>query len=294
MGELAYVNGTYCPIEEAVVSIEDRGFQFGDGIYEVIAVYNGRPFQLDGHLRRLERSAEMIALDLDVEAMRIEPIVIEGVRRSGLTDVYVYIQITRGCAPRAHAVPEGLSPTVVMTFKPLVPLSIDVREKGIAVMTTPDLRWRNCCVKAITLLPNVLAKSEAVRRGYDDALFVSDDGHVREATSGNVFTVRDSVIHTPPRDERVLHGITQSFIMACAETIGLRFVETHLPLDEMMQADEVFVSSTAVEVLAVRSIDDRPIAGGKVGPVTTRLHLAFQDGVRRNTAPSIQQKSATA
>jgi D-alanine transaminase len=269
------VNGLFCPIEQATVSIEDRGFQFGDGVYEVIVSYNGRPFLLKEHMRRLRRSAAAIGLDYDFDASPLEPVLEEGLKRGGLADAMVYIQMTRGVAPRRHPVPERIRPTIVMTFKALNRIPDEVRRRGVSLMTTRDTRWARCVVKAITLLPNVLAKTEALRRGYFDALFVTGSGEVRESTSANVFIVDGGRIRIPPRDDSVLHGITQAFIMTLAKDIDLPVEERTVDLNVLRQADEVFLSGTTVEVLPVTSIDGHLIGDGKVGPITTRLSEAF-------------------
>ncbi len=275
MGELAYVNGAFGPIAEAKVSIEDRGFQFGDGIYEVIAAYGGRLFLVEQHMKRSRRSAAGIALDYDFDGRPLEPIIMEGLRRSELRDALVYIQITRGAAPRSHAIPPGLSPTVVMTFKPLPTIPEDLRRRGARVITMLDNRWANCYIKAITLLPNILAKNEALRRGYDDAIFVTASGEVHECTSANIFTVADGCLHIPVRDESILHGITQGFLIECASGIGVPVREAPVPIESLRRADEVFMSGTAAEVLAITSIDDRPVGSGRVGQITQRMYDEF-------------------
>ena len=280
MGELAYVNGVFGPIAEAKVSIEDRGFQFGDGIYEVIVAYDGRLFLVEQHMRRLRRSAAGIALDYDFEARPLEPIIAEGLRRSELRDALIYIQITRGAAPRSHTIPAGLTPTVVMTFKPLPRLRDELRERGARVITMPDIRWANCYIKAITLLPNVLAKNEALRKGYNDAIFVTADGEVRECTSANIFIVSGGSLLIPPRNESILHGVTQGYLIELASSIRLNVREEVIHVELLRRADEVFMSGTAAEVLAITSIDDRPVGNGRVGPITQRLYDEFLSRTR--------------
>lgn len=275
MGELAYVNGVFGPIAEAKVSIEDRGFQFGDGIYEVIAAYKGKLFLVERHMSRLRRSAAGIGLEYDFEGRALEPIIADGLRRSELGDAMVYIQITRGVAPRSHAIPKGLTPTVVMTFKPLPRLPDGLRERGANVITTVDTRWANCYIKAITLLPNILTKNEALRRGYDDAIFVTADGEVRECTAANVFLVKTGDLFFPVRNESILRGVTQGFLIECAQAIGIGVRESTIPVESLRRADEVFMSGTAAEVLAITSIDDRPVGDGRVGPITQRLYEEF-------------------
>jgi len=275
MAELAYVNGVFGPIAEAKVSIEDRGFQFGDSIYEVIVAYGGRLFLVERHLQRLRRSAAGIGLDYDFDARPLEPIITDGLRRSELGDALIYIQLTRGAAPRSHAIPAGLTPTVVMTFKPLLRLPVDLRARGAKVITTLDSRWANCYIKATTLLPNVLAKNDALRRGYDDVIFVTADGQVRECTSANIFLVTGGDLLFPPRNESILHGVTQGFLIECAEAIGVGVKEEPIPVESLRRADEAFMSGTAAEVLSITLIDDRPVGDGRVGPITQRLYDEF-------------------
>ncbi len=275
MSEVAYVNGVYGPIAEAKVSIEDRGFQFGDGVYEVIVAYNGKPFLLDRHMRRLRKSAAGISLDYDFDGKPLEPIIGEGLRRSELGDAMVYLQITRGVAPRSHAIPAGMTPTVVMTFKPLPAIPEELRRRGAKVVTTLDTRWAHCYIKAITLLPNILAKSDAIRRGYDDAIFVTASGEVRECTSANIFAIKEGAIRFPLRTESILHGVTQGYLLELARAAGLRVQEESVSVDSLRNADEVFMSGTVGEVLAITSIDDRPVGNGNVGPITQRLYDEF-------------------
>ncbi|MBU0719440.1 MAG: aminotransferase class IV [Planctomycetes bacterium] len=272
MMELAYVNGTFGPIAEAKVSIEDRGFQFGDAVYEVIASYHGELFQFDAHLRRLRGSAAGIGLEFDFDAYPLESVIVEGLERTGLRDATVYIQITRGVAPRCHVVEKTPTPTVVMTFKPRVEVPEDLRKRGIRAMTILDQRWANCFIKAVTLLPNVLARQEALRRGYDDAIFVTATGEVRECVAANLFIVEQGRITIPPRTASILHGVRQAFVIECAAELGFTVEERAFDVETMCRADEVLMSSTAIEVLGVTRIDGRTIGDGKVGPITKQLY----------------------
>lgn len=280
MPEIAYVNGVYSSPADAKISIEDRGFQFGDGVYEVIVAYGGKPFLLDRHMDRLRASLAGIHLELDFNAYPIERIIQDGLRRSELREALIYLQITRGAAPRSHIAPSNLPPTIVMTVKPLVPVPDELRRRGAKVITVTDNRWANCYIKAITLLPNVLAKNEAARRGYDDAVFVTASGEVRECTAANLFFITGGALTIPPRNESILHGVTQGFLVELAGAIGLSVREGVVRVDSLRTADEVFLSGTASEVLAITSIDDRPVADGKVGPITRRLYEEFQRRTR--------------
>jgi len=291
MSELAYVNGVFCPIADAKVSVEDRGFQFGDAVYEVAVSYDGRFFQLSEHLARLKRSAAAIRLDYDFEARPLEPIIHEGLQRSGLRDAVVYIQLTRGAAPRTHVLQTPVEPTLVMTFRPRSRLPEELRRRGAHVITITDERWANCYVKAVTLLPNVLARYQAIDRGCDDAVFVSPAGEVRECTAANIFVVRGQRILTPPRTDAVLHGITQRFVMSCAEALGFAVEESHLFVPDLLSAAEVFMSSTTAEILGITMIDGKPVGDGKVGPITTQVHAEF---VRRTRPEKAAPRSRAA
>lgn len=275
MQELACVNGKFGPIGEATVSIEDRGFQFGDGVYEVIVAYGGRLFLFDAHMDRLQRSLSAIGMHESLDVASLRMILEEGVKRSAFPDTMAYIQITRGVAPRNHAVPNELTPTIIVTFKELTPLPEALRQSGARVMTTPEIRWAKCFIKAITLLPNCMAKTQAQRQGLDEAIFVTSDGFVREATTANVYIVNGDVIRTPKRNDSILHGCTQGFLAECARAVGSRFEETDIRIEELRAADEVFLSSTRIEVLGVREIDGQAIGGGATGAVTRRLYDEF-------------------
>lgn len=280
MPELAYLNGEFGPIADAKVSIEDRGFQFGDAVYEVIVAYDGQPFLMEPHLARLRRSLAAIGIEFDPGRSSLESAIREGVRRCGFPDAMVYIQISRGAAPRSHSIPEGMTPTVVMTFKALPAIPDELRERGASVITTRDIRWAYCYVKAVTLLPNILAKNDALRRGYDDAIFVAESGEVRECTSANVFIARNGSLLMPPRTESVLHGITQGYLLECADAIGWEVKEQTFDLAALRTADEAFMSGTISEVLGITKIDDRPIGDGNVGPMTKRLYGEFMRRAR--------------
>ena len=281
MPELAYVNGTFEPIAEAKVSVEDRGLQFGDSVYEVLFAYGGRLFMLEPHMRRLRQSCAGIRLEYDFEAGPLEPVIAEGLRLCQFSNAMIYIQLTRGVAPRAHEIPENIAPTVIMTFKALPTVPDELRQRGARLMTTLDTRWANCYIKATTLLPNVLAKDEAKRRGYDDTIFITEAGEVRECTSSNIFIANGGRLQMPPRSKAILHGVTQDFLLERAAAIGLTVDERAFDVEALHAADEVFMSGTVVEALGVTSIDDRPVADGRVGPITKRMYEEFQGYIRR-------------
>lgn len=280
MGELAYINGRFCAPGAATVSIDDRGFQFADSVYEVVVAYGSEPFRLGEHLARLRRSLSLIDLDIDREAIDFEAIVREGIRRAGLPETMVYLQVTRGVQPRSHVWSGDLTPTVVATFRPKPVVDPAVRAAGIGVMTVDDTRRTACEIKATALLPNVIALNRARRAGYDDVVFVGPTGGVRESSSANVFAVRGGTIVTPVRDASILHGITRGVLFECAERIGVAAEECALSVDGLAAADEVFVSSTTIDILPVTRVNDKPIGAGRPGPITEKLYATFLDGLR--------------
>jgi len=275
--ELAYVNGVITPLEEARVSVEDRGFQFADGIYEVAKIFDGKLIDLDRHLARLENSARMLELPLPMPLPELGRTCRDLHARSGIEDGVFYLQVTRGACPRVHAAPPGLEPTLVMTTRRL---SRPLPEK-ITAITVPNNRWKMCACKAIALLPTVLAKHAAVKAGVNEAIFVGDDGLVLEGASDNVFCVKDGVLHTPPADGRILEGITRGRVLELAEERGIEVRVAPLPLDEFRAADEVFLTSSVLTVVPVVALDGRPVGDGRPGPVSTVLREAYWDFMRR-------------
>jgi len=276
MPELACINGSFCPLADARVSVEDRGFQFADGVYEVVAAPGGRPFLLDAHLDRLRRSLAGIELNVDVDALQLDRLIAEGIRQTGYRDVLVYMQITGGVAPRNHRRPDECPPNLVMTFRQHVPVDRDRFERGVALESTDDMRWARPCIKSIALLPNILHKQAAMQRGFDDALLLGPGNVVRETTCGNVFAVMSNSLWTPPVSDHILRGITRDVLLIFAAKQGIATHERDMPLAELLDADEVFVTSTTQEAMPVIRIDQRRIGDGRCGPITRRCAEALQ------------------
>ncbi len=282
MPDMAVVNGVVMPLADATVSVEDRGFQFGDGVYELIRCYGGRPFRLDEHLRRLERSAR--ALELPPLERRDGPdglraLITEAVGRSGYSQARVYLQVTRGVAPRAHAFPDAPRPTVVITVRAIEPVPDALREAGVSAILVPDLRWGRCDIKSTNLLPNVLAREQAKRGGAWEALFVRD-GAVLEGSGSNVFAVIQGAVITPPEGPGLLSGITREMVLDLARASGLEATERPLPVEVLRRADEVFLTATSFEVLAVTSLEGAAVGSGKPGEITRALARRFAERVR--------------
>ena len=274
MGETAFVNGRFLPLAGASVSIEDRGFQFGDGVYEVIRTYRGRPFMLHAHLARLNRSAEAIGLRQPYSLERWTGYMEEGLRLAALTESKIYVQITRGVAPRDHAYAPELEPTVVMTIRELHPLSPAVQTAGVDAMTLDDVRWGRCDIKSLNLLPNVLARQQAKEAGVFEAILVRN-GEVTEGSVSNVIIVGNRTLMTAPEGPRILSGVTREVVLRLARQEGLEVHEQYPSRENLFGASEVFLTGTTVEVLPVVRIDGKPIGSGEPGPVTRQLAKRF-------------------
>jgi D-alanine transaminase len=270
MPDLAYVNGKIMPIDEAMVPIEDRGYQFADGVYEYIASYRGRLFMLEAHLNRLERS--MAELDFaPIDRTALASAIGALFEQAGYPRAGIYIQITRGVAPRNHAFGADLAHQVVMTIRAITGVPPKILVDGATAITVQDQRWNRCDIKTIQLLSNSLAKQRAVAGGCDDAIFVSDGGTVREGTSSNVFMVSAGRLLTHPLTPNILPGITRMVIIDICREVGLPVEETFFDVDRLYGADEVFLTGTVTEVLPVVRIDGKVIGDGKVGPISQRL-----------------------
>jgi D-alanine transaminase len=278
MPELAYLNGEIMPIENAVVPVEDRGYNFGDAVYEYVASYKGRLFYLEPHLDRLEHSLAALAFPpLPREKIRtaIETLFAEAaIDRAG-----IYIQISRGVAPRDHAFPADADLQFLMILRQVHEKPAVLREKGAAAITVTDIRWGRCDIKTVQLLPNVLAKQQALEAGAYDAIFVAETGEVREGTSSNLFIIKDQGLITHPLTPRILPGITRMIILDICRAAGLSVEEAYFDKAALYAADEVFMSGTITEVLPITRIDGQPICDGAVGPVARRLNRDLLDRI---------------
>ena len=275
MPTIAYVNGHFSPIEQAKISIEDRGFQFGDGVYEVVRTYGGVPFRLHDHLSRLESSARAVSIPVPLSRTEWEALIREGVQRSEYAACMVYIQLTRGVAPRAHLFPSPASPTVVMTFRETVKPDSALQRQGVPAVTLSDLRWALCSIKSLNLLPNVLAKQQASDAGAIEAILVKD-GLVTEGCSSNVCLVRDGNIITPPLSDQLLAGVTRAVALELARKNGIMVDEREVPEEELTRADELFLIGTTIEVLPVSRLNGVPVGDRMPGTVTQAVSDAFQ------------------
>lgn len=275
MSEIAYLNGEFLPLTEARVPIDDRGYTFADGIYEVIVTRNGKPFLSREHFLRLEHSAAAIDLTLPLPIAELDKLMLAGIARAGFAETMVYIQVTRGVAPRRHDYPEGISPQLLLTFRPCPEAHPQLLEKGIAIITVPEIRWSRCDIKSIALLPNVLMKQKAITAGCREALFVTENGVIHECTAANIFLARNGEISTPPADHHILAGITRGRIIDKAKTEGLIINEQECSLNDLLTADEVFITSSTVDLLPVVTVDGKTIGRGRPGPLSCRIRKWF-------------------
>ncbi len=271
MSRIAYVNGSYVPHKQASVHVEDRGYQFADGVYEVIAVRGGRFVDEEPHLDRLERSLAEISIEAPMSRPALKIVMREMLRRNRVRDGILYLQVTRGVAPREHAFPASARPAVVMTARRSKPRPA-VSLRGVSVITVPDIRWKRCDIKSVSLLPNILGKQAASEAGAYEALQVDEDGFITEGTSSNAWIVnrRGDLITRKP-DNAILDGVTRRAVVELAEREGLIFIERAFTLKQALAAREVFVTSTSSNVMPVVKIDDQVVGDGKPGPLSRKL-----------------------
>jgi D-alanine transaminase len=283
----AYLNGAFLPLDQAHVSVMDRGFLFGDGVYEVIPVYGGRLFRLAAHLKRLQNSLDAIRLgnpltDADWKSMLERLVTLNNGR-----DQSVYLQVTRGVAPRRdHAFPENSRPTVfAMSTACLVSRDVE-NEPGVSAITLTDIRWQHCNVKAITLLPNILLRQQAIDANTAEAILLRD-GYVIEGAASNVFIVADGVLKTPPNGAALLPGVTRDLVLELAQANSIPCREIDITVKELAGAEEIWLTSSTREISPVVRLDTRTIGDGKPGALwhrMIRLYQNYKDAVRQGVA----------
>jgi D-alanine transaminase len=280
MTDPIWINGEIVPMAEARISPEDRGYQFADGVYEVIRLYGGRPFTLDEHLARLERSAAGIQLAVPLARAALKAEIGKLIAQSAVGEGMIYLQVTRGHAPRNHVFPKDPAGTLLFYARPLPLLPPVDDNPPVTLVTAEDERWRRCWIKAIALLPNVLAKNAAVAAGADEAVFV-ENGHVSECSASNFFAVIGGRLVTHPVGPKVLPGITRAVLFGCARELGVPTEERAMTIDEAKAADELFITSTTREISPVGVWDGVPV--GRGSEVTGKLHHALRGRVARET-----------
>jgi D-alanine transaminase len=275
--QIVYLNGEYLPLAEAKIPVLDRGFIFGDGVYEVIPAYGRALFRLREHLARLDHSLRAVRIANPLDTAGWTALLESMVARNPWDDQSVYLQVTRGVAPRTQEFPKGeVRPTVFVMANPLKMPTAEQRTNGVAVVTRDDYRWRRCDIKSVSLLANCLLRQEAEDVGAVETVLVRD-GNVKEASTCNVFLVKNGVVLIPPKDNLILHGITFDLAIELARAAGIPLETREVTLAELYAADEVWLSSSAREVLPVTTVDGKRIGSGKPGPVYARMHQLFQD-----------------
>jgi D-alanine transaminase len=276
MSRIAYVTGQYLPNRQAAVHIEDRGFQFADGAYEVIAVNGGRLVDEALHLERLHRSLAELRIRPPLGEAALKIVIRETLRRNGVDTGIVYLQITRGAAPRDHAFPKSAKPTVVVTARRTRPPDPRLGDDGIAIITIPDIRWRRCDIKSVALIANVLGKQAAREKGAYEAWQVDGAGQVTEGTSTNAWIVTaDGTVVTRAADTAILNGVTRRAIFDIIRREGYRLDERPFTVAEAKAAREAFLTSTTADLLPVVRIDGLPVGDGRPGPLGKKLRAAY-------------------
>jgi len=274
--QIAYLNGDYLPLEKAKISTQDRGFLFGDGVYEVIPVYQKQIFTLDAHIERLKHSLEATSILNPLTDNDWQKLLYKIVHLHPWQNQYLYIQVTRGGQLQRDHLPEpDLTPTLYIYSNELKPLASTIVENGISAITLEDIRWLRCDIKAITLLPNILLKMAAQQQGAQDAILIKPDGQVAEGTSNNVFILKDQTLFTPPNGTQILPGITRSVILKLAESHQIQFIEKPLSQKDLETADEIWLTSSTKNAVPVTQLNNQPVGNGRPGEIWQRFQCYF-------------------
>mgnify|MGYP003672775064 FL=1 len=284
MSRVAYVNGTYVPHGQAVVHVEDRGFQFADGVYEVWSVFDGKLADFDGHMTRLARSLTELRIAIPMTRDALTRVLKETVRRNRVRNGIVYLQVTRGTARRDHPFPpEGTPPSVIVTARSMSAVKAEAQaDRGVAVITQPDIRWGRCDIKTVGLLPNILAKQAARERGAYEAWFVDEMGLVTEGSSTNAWIIDEhGRLRTRDTQANILRGITRAAIMDLVKQEKIELDERPFSVDEAKRAREAFFTAAGAFVMPAVSIDGTTIGDGTPGPVTRKLRTLYLDQAKR-------------
>ena len=273
---VVFLNGKFMPVDEAKVPVLDRGFIFGDGVYELVPVYSRVAFRLDEHLARLERSLAAVRIRNPYSRAEWREIIVQLVGKQPFDDQGVYFQVTRGVARRDHAFPKDAAPTVFVMSNPLVCPPKELVEHGAAAVSADDFRWQRCDIKSISLIGNCLLRQASADAGAVETILFRD-GKLTEASASNVFVVRRGVILSPPKTNLILPGITYDVVTELAQAGGLPLEFRELSEAETRGADEVWVTSSSKEVLAIVTLDGKPVGDGKPGPVFRRMYALYQE-----------------
>lgn len=273
MPQIAFYKDTFLDLDDPIVPIQDRAHQFGDGIYEVIRVYNGQPFCLAEHLDRLEISANAIQMKLPYSREELVTLIQKGLSQSLIPEAEIYLQISRGAAPRLHSFPEPDSAVLTMVIKEARIVAPDLKEEGVEICAVEEDRWKNCYIKSLNLLSNVLAKQKAKESGCQESIYV-EEGIVKEGSSSNIFCVSNGELYTFPAKRTILHGITRQKVIDLAADLQIPVHEIESNLSFFERADEVFITSTTMEVQAVKRFGETSYPDER--PVTERIQAAFE------------------
>ncbi|HZP93903.1 MAG TPA: D-amino acid aminotransferase [Burkholderiales bacterium] len=273
---MIYLNGQFMPLEDAKIPVLDRGFIFGDGVYELIPVYSRHPFRLEEHLRRLQASLDGIRLPNPHSAQDWSRLIRRLIELNEAQDQSLYLHVTRGVAKRDHALPQGVAPTVFMMSNPLATPPREQVENGVAAVTATDNRWLRCDIKSISLLPNVLLRQLAVDAGCVETVLLRD-GFLTEGAASNIFAVASGVLLAPSKNHLMLPGVTYDVVLELARHAGTRCEIREVSEAELRAADELWLTSSTREVLAISRLDDRPVGDGRPGPLFRRVYSLYQD-----------------
>ncbi|KJS21380.1 MAG: hypothetical protein VR72_10760 [Clostridiaceae bacterium BRH_c20a] len=280
MEGLGLIDGKFVGLDEHVVPIEDRGHLFGDGVYEAVVVWGGKPFLVVEHIERMFNSASLIRMELPYTLEELVKFHLQLIEESSFEEALIYSQFTRGVAPRKHPFPLGVKPRLSMTIRPWVRLDSNLKTNGAKAVLLPDERWLKCNIKSLNLLGNVLAKQTATENGCFEAI-LHRDGYITEGSSSNVFAVKDNVIYTAPTSNKILSGITRGVILKLAQENNLLAKEEVFTTDFLLAADEVFLTGTTTEIMPIVSVNDHTIGDGKVGAISKILHEVYMNKIAK-------------
>ena len=274
--QLVYLNGKYLPLNDAKVSVLDRGFIFGDGVYEVIPSYGSKALRFEHHMQRLQNSLDAVRIENPLSNSQWKTIIDKLIANTDSQDQYIYLHITRGVASRDHRFPEESKPTIFVMSSVLSAVDPELLKTGVTAITLDDIRWQYCNIKAIALLPNILLRQQAVDKGAVEAILIRD-GNMTEGAASNTFIVTDGVIKTPPKDQKLLPGITRDLIVELAKKYDMPIEETTISEKEFLAADEIWLSSSTKEILPVTKINDQQVGDGKPGAIWHDMFQKYQD-----------------
>lgn len=269
-----YLNGRFQPLAEATIPVLDRGFVFGDGVYELVPVYSRKPFRLDAHLTRLQHSLDGIRLTNPHTTAQWRDLILHLIAEQDFDDQSVYIQVTRGTAPRDHAFPVGVPPTVFMFAQALVTATPAQKAAGVCAVSAVDNRWLRCDIKAISLLANILLRQQATDAGCAETVMFRD-GFLTEGAASNIFVVKDGVLLTPPSSNLMLTGVTHDVVLELAATLGVPVEIRAIAEAEVRRADELWMTSSTKEIMPIVLLDGAPVGSGAPGPLARKFDAAY-------------------